>query len=202
MQKTYPNDPHYTVDCEIIGEIHVCEPVTGRVPVNASRALVGLYADIVVVNEAARYSYLEVVGAQLDRLAFLAVVRARRALELGQKRRRQRNRRRCGEDDGTGAAGGRCTGCRRGRVARQHARSTCTVTPTARSALTYKSVFSYDVRRTSCHFSAAQPTAIDRYLHIYHSSKARAGAERRTDKTDGRPTNAYTLLLGSRRPIR
>ena len=66
-------------------------------PVDSARALVGLYADVIMVNEAARYSYLEVVGSQLDRLALLTVVGPRRALELGQQRRCQRHRRRGGE---------------------------------------------------------------------------------------------------------
>jgi len=107
-------------------------------PVDAARALVWLYADVVVVNEAARYAHLEVVGSQLDRLALLAVVRPRRALELGQQRRRQRDRRRGGQrrrqDDRAAAAGARgarrtCPG--RPRIAAgQHARRTCHATHT------------------------------------------------------------------------
>ena len=63
-----------------------------RAPVDATRAFVGLYADVIVVNEATWYTHLEVIRSQLDRLALDAVVRPRRALELGEQWRRQRDR--------------------------------------------------------------------------------------------------------------
>ena len=44
-------------------------------PVDAARALIRLYADVIVVNEATRNPHLEVVGSQLDRLALDAVIR-------------------------------------------------------------------------------------------------------------------------------
>ena len=60
-----------------------------RSPVDTTRALVRLYADVIVVNKTTWYSDLEVVGSQLDILALDAVVRPRWALELGQQRRGQ-----------------------------------------------------------------------------------------------------------------
>jgi len=96
---------------------------TIRLPVNSARALVRLYADVIMVNEATRYAHLEVVRSQLDRLTFDAVVRPRRALEFGQQRRGQRDRGSGGQrrQYDRAAAGGR----RPRPVAGQHARRTC-----------------------------------------------------------------------------
>jgi len=129
MQKTY-RTPQLIVKLSL-GYGLVSEDVMFNSPVDAARAFVRLYADVVVVNEATWYSYLEVVGSQLDRLALLAVVRPRRALEFGQERRCQRDRGGGGQrrqHDRTAAGGRRtCPGC--SRIAGQHAGRTC-VTPT------------------------------------------------------------------------
>jgi len=95
-------------------------------PVDAARAFVRLYADVIVMNKAAGYANLEVIGSQLDRLALDAVVWPWRALELGEQWRRQCDRRGGGQrrQDDRAAAGGRRDRSAR-RVAGEHARRTC-----------------------------------------------------------------------------